>query len=92
MKETEIPNFDLPDILDDPMEKASLGFSMPELDLSVNRPMYTNKKFMTHVCSDGPTGPWNAEGYFGSVENVGLVRSLIYMKMLNVQPVEDGCG
>lgn len=62
-------NIDVPDILDDkPMEKAFLENSMPALDLSSSRPMCTHKKFITHVCCDGPTGPWQPGGFFATVE------------------------
>lgn len=80
----ELPNLDTPNILDDTMEKGSLELSIPELDLSINHPMCKNKKFVTHVCCDGPTGPWQAEGYFASVEKCWPCTSVrISKKMIN---------
>lgn len=72
-KEAESLNRDEPDVFD-PTEKDSLQFSMPALDLNINRPMCTYKKYLKHLCCDGPTGPWVAQGpwvpecYFGSVD------------------------
>lgn len=62
------PNLDVPDIFDGSMEKALLEMSMPALDLSSSRPMCTHKKFVTHLCCDGPTGPWQPDGFFATVE------------------------
>lgn len=59
---------EIPNVLDG-AEKAPLEFSLPEMDLTFNRPTCTNKKFVTHVCCDGPPGEWRLEGYFASIEH-----------------------
>lgn len=88
----ESPNLDVPNIFDEPMEKALLETSMPALDLSSSRPMCTHKKFVIHVCCNGPTGPWHPDGFFGTVEKCWPCTSVqILMHIFFGQPVDDGC-
>lgn len=75
-KGAELPNLEVPDILDESTDKASLEYSIPGLDLTTDHPMCTHKLFVTHVCCDGPTGPWKAEGYFASIEKCWPCTSL----------------
>ena len=91
-KGAESPNLDVPNIFDGSMEKDLLETSMPALDLSSSRPTCTHKKFVTHVCCDGPTGPWQPDGYFATVEKCWPCTSVqISMHTIFVQPVDDGC-
>lgn len=91
-KGAESPNLDVPNIYDGSTEKALLEMLMPALDLSSSRQMCTNKKFVTHVCCDGPTGPWQPDGFFATVEKCWPCTSVqISINILIVQPVDDGC-
>lgn len=86
------PNLDVPNIYDGSMEKALLENSMSALDLSSGRPMCTHKKFVTHLCCDGPTGPWQPDGFFATVEKCWPCTSVrILMHIFLVQPADDGC-
>ena len=87
------PNLDVPDIFDGSMEKALLEMSMPALDLSSSRSICTHKKFVTHLCCDGPTGPWQPDGFFATVEKCWPCTSVqISIHILIVQPVDNECG
>lgn len=89
----ELPNLDQPNVVYGPEEETPLEYSIPGMGLTINHPKCTHKTFVTHVCCDGPLGPWRAQGYFASVENVGLVRESRYqLKKLIIQPADARCG
>jgi hypothetical protein len=66
--EVELPAPEPPIVFDDLDNGPNLEYSFPGLDLKIDHPKCKHRKFVTHVCCDGPPEAWNFEGFFPSVK------------------------